>query len=168
MASDASYFENVGPEAVPDGQYDGRLVRVEEVETKNYGLRLKWTFNVDDPNDPLGAPEVTKFTSLSANESSKAGEIIVALTGRSLARGERLLREKLYGLPCRLIVGHNDGGWNVVHAVMRPLVRATTAAAVPKAASAALVSTVRATQADPDELPPTPDVAPVGDELTEA
>jgi hypothetical protein len=58
-----------------DGDYDAKLVNVEQKETK-YGDRLMWTFEVAEENT-----EVVGFTSMSPSTKANAYQWAVAIAG---------------------------------------------------------------------------------------
>jgi hypothetical protein len=59
-----------------DGAYDAKLVNVEQKETKLFGTRLLWTFEVAGENT-----EVVGFTSMSPSTKAKAYQWAVAIMG---------------------------------------------------------------------------------------
>jgi hypothetical protein len=59
-----------------DGAYEAALVNVEQKETKLFGDRLMWTFEVAGENT-----EVVGFTSMSPSTKAKAYQWAVAIAG---------------------------------------------------------------------------------------
>lgn len=88
-----------------EGIYEACLSRVEE-ETGEYGIYLKWTFDIR-------GEEVSGLTSSRTGQKAKARAWIEAILGRALADGEDINTDHLYGIAARVyvtVVQLPDGG----------------------------------------------------------
>ena len=120
--------------SVPAGRYLARLDGVESATTK-YGLALKWHWIIADPADGTDF-EVSQMTSTATSGGSKAGGILKALLGRTLAAHEKLPTAQLAGQVAVLdLIVDNESGWNRIDAVY-PAPRPPQPAPPPVAAAA--------------------------------
>lgn len=88
-----------------EGIYEAVLARVEE-ETGEYGIYLKWIFDVK-------GEEFSGLTSSRTGQKAKARAWIEALLSRALSDGEEIDTNHLYGSECRVyvtVVQLPDGG----------------------------------------------------------
>ena len=85
-------------DVVPEGAYEGHLVKVEEAQNKDGGY-LRWTFSISLHGE---ARNVAGVTGMTIEVGEKARFWVEALVGRPLKDGEEVDLEKLYGLGCRL------------------------------------------------------------------
>lgn len=118
-------WEVTGPEAVEPDTYLARCVEIEEIDSQ-YGRRIRWKFQLPDAD----GHEVSRFTSTSFSEKSRAMETVNALFGRKLERHERFEKEQLIGRSCRLVLDVAESGYNSVTNAL-PLPRKPAAKPVP-------------------------------------
>lgn len=98
--------------SIKPGAYPATLVSVEERVPKADPSNVfrVWLFEIDDGSKRT----VDGTSSLATSSKSKAAKWITALIGRPPVEGETL---ELEGLPCTIVVGTNDDGYERVEAV---------------------------------------------------
>jgi len=119
-----------GPEVdVPDGEHPAMLVGLSSMFVNWDGEereRIRWDFAPSDvPDLADGSPAmVSAWTSRSTGEKSTARRWIAALRGAdAIANGAIIRGRDLAGLPCRIVVIHDDKGWPKVDLVLAPKAR---------------------------------------------
>jgi hypothetical protein len=161
------------PPSIEPGVYPALFNYVEAVDHARYGLRWRWYFVVRGAAENGEDLSLSKWTSPYLSRKSKANEIVRALRGKPLERGETLAGQGLEGRPCQLVVSRDDEeGWNRIDAVLPP--------AGPKLAKAkpappaglqdeffSIIPAQAMSETDADEAPP-PTEPPTDDELVEA
>ena len=110
---------------VPDGEHPATVVDLGRMLVNWDGedrTRVRWDFGVLDAWGEDSSPAIVSgWTSTSTGEKSTARRWIAALKGPlAIAAGSVLRKSDLIGLPCRIVVIHDDKGYPKVDLVLAP------------------------------------------------
>lgn len=101
---------------IPDGQYVGELVSVNESSGK-YGPQRKWLFILDVPQEDgtVSQEELSGITSSNVSPGSKAHKWLSGLVGKPLQTGDEINPIGMKGL---IYVAANEKGFATIQEIV--------------------------------------------------